>query len=199
MANYCNTIIRILKLDTENGKMEMLYNLLKRWLERDDRENGYVRDWLGNIVMASRLSKHKDDDYYNTGGSVLALENHIEDSGEITVIVESKWIPMLKMWRDLVKEYIPNAEILYTAEEEGCEIYDTNVSSIVGLYNILTCDDDNYYELSEAEAVEVLKDILGSSCDDIEKLRAMAIKREDINVFQWEYVDIDEEIRRCEG
>jgi hypothetical protein len=99
------------------------------------------------------------------------------------------------MWIKLLEKYLPDAELIYSAEECGCELYCTNDPTIEGNYYIDAAgsdDIDSNYEATEDETVETLQCLLDTDERDIDVLFDKFDKSEyvaSVFIHQWEYVD----------
>ena len=51
MPNWCFNRITIYHED--DSKLENLENLIKEWTSKNQKDNGFGKEWLGNIVLAS--------------------------------------------------------------------------------------------------------------------------------------------------
>lgn len=58
----------------------------------------------------------------------------LEEDATLRIETTTAWVPMLKMWKRLVEEYLPDAEIVYACEETGGKIFLTNDPVLVGTY-----------------------------------------------------------------
>lgn len=131
MPNWCLTNINITHPDI--GKVKELYDKLQEWTAKNAAENGFGHSWLGNIVLASGIGTVDTGNPtdFRCRGCVICLDIS-EDV--ITVSTETAWCPMLRMWQALVDRYLPDAEIIFTAEEPGFEVYVSNDLTIIGNY-----------------------------------------------------------------
>lgn len=186
MPNWCSTEIYINHEDDE--KLKELYNKIEYWTSKDWVENGFGHNWLGNVVEGSGIGTYEE---YRCRGSIVYMDI---SSGQITISTETAWCPMLKMWQAVVDKYLPDAEIIYTADECGCEIYYTNDPYYVNKYYVDIFDDDIYYDWTKKSVVEWLQEVLDTKEPNVDKLINMMYEAdEDIgSVHKWKYVDISE-------
>ena len=196
MPNWCVTDITI---HHENEKeLEIFYEKLDEWLNHAYMENDFG-SWLGNIVGNSgigTIDTGKETDL-RCRGSVIYISE--PSDGELTISTETAWVPMIKMWVKLLDKYLPDAELIYTAEEPGCEIYYTNDPSIAGIYMFDIWDDTNIdIELSdqyfEKEMIGILQELLGSKETIFERLMNEFYNSqlsEQMCIHQYEYIDAE--------
>jgi hypothetical protein len=205
MPNWCYSVITI--NHTDKSKLQEFYEKLEKWLKTPYAENGfdqYSMGWLGNIVGNSGISKHvkkgdteEFEPYIRCRGSVEDMK--FED-GQITINTETAWSPCLKMFSKVCDKYLPDAEILFEAEEPGVELYISNDPCVVGTYTIDVYDEppehckdltSDYY-LSEKGVRDILQKAFQTDEEDINKLIDIARESEWINVHQYDECSIED-------
>ncbi len=195
MANWCSTQITI-NHENEN-KLEELENKINEWMNPKDTSD-FGNSWLGNIVINSGVGTV--DENANTDcrcrGSVIDM---YRSGNELYIYTETAWVPMLKMWTRLLDKYLPDAELLYSADECGCEIYSTNDPNVVGRYVIDIFEDigsfESNWDATTEDVVEILQSLLKTEETDIGKLFEMLDESDfnnDMSIHQWEYASVDE-------
>ena len=192
MPNWCSTKI-IISHESEN-KLIAFNKLLDKWTSKDYMPNGFGHSWLGNIVLGSEIGTVDEDP--NTDIRCRGWISYKDlYANELTIDTETAWAPMLHMWIRLVDKYLPDATIIYNAEEPGCGIYDTNDEDLIGKY-ILDSWDDNVesdYEMEEETLIRELQRIIGTTETDINKLIKMTEDDDyDFSIHKWEYKNINE-------
>ena len=196
MANWCSTRLTI---SHENEKeLEKLSKLITKWTSKDYEKNGFGHDWLGNIVLGAKIGtvdEHKDTDLRCRG----SIGDIYCDGNQLFINTETAWVPILQMWKKLLDKYLPDAELLYEANECGCGLYCTNDPCMKGRYIIDTWGNiegiEKDYDASEETVREVLQKVLNTTETDIDALLTMFEKSpvsEDMSVHKWEFSDIDE-------
>lgn len=130
MPNWCSTRVEI------TGDVNKIFRLeqnINEWSQTDVVENGFVR-WLGNVVQNSGIGSY--DDYSCRGyiTDMYSCVNNEDKTASLCIYTDTAWVPMLDMWFDIVAKYIPEAELQYSAEEPGNEIYVTNMPEYDGKY-----------------------------------------------------------------
>lgn len=195
MPNWCLTRITI---NNENQtELERFNELLDRWISKNYKENGFGLEWLGNIVGNSGIGtvdENKDTDLRCRGRLTYS---EVVDDGQLIINTETAWCPMLKMWVKLLEKYLPNAELIYEAEECGNGIYSTNDPYMKGLY-IIDCwdidDIDSDWEASEETVIKTLQKLLDTNVTDVDKLLKYLRDSEyddKISIHKWDFDEID--------
>ena len=192
MPNWCDTVITINSGDED--RLKEFDKLLDKWTSKNYMENGFGLNWLGNVVGNSGIGTvdENSDSDLRCRGSILSKELY---GDRLTVITETAWNPMLKMWTKLLEKYLPDAELTYTAEECGNGFYSTNDTHLDGLYVIDCWDIDDIesdYKASEGVVKELLQKLLNTTETDINKLLVLLSKseyRDKISINKWKYND----------
>ena len=191
MPNWCYTNITI---NHENEiEVEKLEKLIDEWTTKDYMTNGFGHKWLGNVVLGSGVGTVDTDnatdlrcrgtiiDYYRTGN-------------ELVINTETAWSPMLQMWVKVLEKYLPDAELIYSADECGFDINDTNDPALVGKYILDYYGDEDIesdWEASEEVVRLTLQELLDTTETDVKKLIEMVYEGDyDISVRKWEYSDV---------
>lgn len=193
MPNWCSTYIEI-KNENKEG-LKTFHDLLDEWTSKNYMDNGFGIIWLGNIVLGSgigTIDKDKETDIECRGW----LEYMQLDDNTLTLQTETAWSPKLKMWKLLCEKYLPNSEIIYSAEEPGMELFCTNDSDLIGKYHLVT-NEWSEYDLTKEEVIKALQKELKTEETDLKKL--LELPEEEIDnednyyyVHEWEQVAIEE-------
>lgn len=170
MPNWCFTKITINHWDQRG--LERLDALLDEWTSKDYKENGFGLEWLGNIVGNSGIGTITEEGKatYSCRGRMTYKD--LADN-QLLIDTETAWSPMLKMWIALVERYLPDAEIIYTADECGCGLYCTNDPTLENCYIIDSWDIDEVesdWEASEKTVIKTLQKLLNSKKRKIDAL-----------------------------
>lgn len=195
MPNWCLTRITI---NNENQtELEKFDELLNKWTSKNYKENGFGHNWLGNIVGNSGIGtvdENKDTDL-RCRGTITYSE--VVDDGQLMIDTETAWCPMLKMWAKLLEKYLPNAELIYEAEECGNGLYSTNDPCMKDCY-IIDCWDiasiDSDWEASEETVRKTLQELLGTKETNVDKLLELLSDSEyddKISIHKWDFDEID--------
>ena len=195
MPNWCFTNITINHNDSY--KIAHLYNLIREWTSKDWMDNGFGNDWLGNVVLGSgvgTVDTNKDTDIRCRG----RITDMNFDDNSICIHTETAWSPMLKIWVKVVNKYLPDAELLYSAEEEGNGLFCTNDPSLKDKWIIDSWDIDEVesdWEASRETVIEVLQKLLDTEEINMKILLGMLYGSDyddGMNIHEWEYCSIGE-------
>lgn len=117
------------------NKLKQLESRIDEWCENSPFENDFEKYWLGNIVIGSKIGtvdKGLPTDL-NCRGRIDWMST-LEEDATLRIETTTAWVPLLKMWKRLVEEYLPDAEIVYACEETRRKIFLTNDPVLVGTY-----------------------------------------------------------------
>lgn len=187
MPNWCTTYITINYDDEE--KIKKLYENLEKWTERNYIENDFGPTWLGNIVLGSGIgtvNRDKETDISCRGN--LCYMDYYKNS--INIQTETAWVPMMNLWKKLVDKYLPDAEILFTANEPGFNIHITNEPELMNKWVCVT-DTISEYEIDKNELIDIMKEKTKSKLDNFDELLQEFRKRDDVyDVYQIQGVNL---------
>lgn len=194
MPNWCSTRITI--NHESESELKNLEALINACMEKNYMKNGFGLDWLGNIVGNAGIGTidiGKETDL-RCRGRLNYMELY---DNQLIVDTETAWVPMLKMWAKLLDKYLPDAEIIYNAEEPGCCIYATNDPDLINLYIIDSWNEDieSNWKANESKVINVLQKLLKTEETDINKLLEIFNKSDedyDISINKWEFIEIEE-------
>lgn len=124
MPNWCLTEVKICGPEKE---VIYLRDLLANWLSTEsDIKSAFGADWLGNIAQKAGLDWKKvpcrGGIYYFPG----EVYNNSDGNKEICFEVQTAWTPMHEIWHFILNTYAPNCKYIYTAEEIGNNLWETN-------------------------------------------------------------------------
>lgn len=197
MPHLCTTNIEII-CDNQT-KLKNLYKLIEKCTESNYRKNGFGKMWLGNIVGNAdigTIDEDKDTDV-RCRGWITELEL---SEGKIHIATETAWEPCIEMWRFLLEKELPEAELIYIAEEPGCEIWWTNDPVYINQYFIDIWDDvdvlnmifgDDTDCISKATLIAMLQELMECRETDINKLLRLFEESEysdSAAIHRWEYI-----------
>ena len=218
MPNWCQTAIEFA------GNKEAIYKLYhfiddQKYLVYVQEPNHFNKNyWLGTFLERAGLDIEK----FRCRGQITYWPDEPEaydDSGERYFFIlktETAWAPMIAMWLEIIKNVSPGVTLLYTAEECGMGIYQTNDSSYVGKYFVDifidnpealpqslkgTIFDDSIFEYDITEdylrqgLLKVFPDKQASDTSDLlNLLNSLDIGDDNcINIQPWEYVSEHEQ------
>lgn len=195
MPNWCYTNIYIHHED-ENALKE-LESKIKDWTNSNYMETGFGNSWLGNIVIGSGIGTI--DTGEETDIRCRGLLTYMEQYGNtLQIDTETAWAPMMKMWDKIINKYLPDAEIIYIAEECGEGLYWTNDPCYMDKYYIDAYDMEDIetgYDVSREETIKILQQLLESEDDSIDDLINKFYDSnyiDKMSIHEWEYVEINE-------
>lgn len=193
MPNWCWTKITINHED--KNKLKQLKSLINNFTSENYKENGFGLNWLGNIVGNSGIGTvdENPETDLRCRGSLTYLDCI---DNQLIIDTETAWSPMLKMWIKLVDKYLPDAELIYQAEEGGNCLYSTNDPCLLDCYIIDSWNGEieSDYEASENTVRKLLQKLLETDITDIKELIDMfneSDHSEDMSINKWEYDEID--------
>ena len=191
MPNWCYTNITI---NHENEtELQKLSNLIDEWTSKDYMKNGFGNNWLGNIVLGSGVGTVDTDKETDLRCRGTIIHSMVTDN-QLIIDTETAWSPMLQMWVKILEKYLPDAELIYNADECGNGVNDTNDPALEGKYILDYYGDEDIesdWEADEETVREVLQKLLDTTETDVEKLIQMVYEDDyDISVRKWEYSDV---------
>ena len=195
MPNWCMTRITINHED--ESKLKELESRITEWTSHNYKESDFGLAWLGNIVGNSEIGTI--DEKAETDLRCRGWLNWMEyNDNQLLIDTETAWVPMLKMWSKLLEKYLPDAELIYSAEECGCELYSTNDPCMKDCYIVDNYDDidgvESDWEATQEYVVDILQNLLKTEENDIEKLLKMFYESEfydGMSIHKWEFAEID--------
>ena len=206
--NWCLTKIDI-NTDSEETA-QAICDKLEKWLKAPEDESiDGGDDWLGCLAVNSGVIASYDD----IDESPIACRGEVEcltlDSDGVHMLTSTAWEPMLEViYRALEKNFeLDGIDIVYSAEEPGCDLYVTNDEDVAGTYCVDIYSDageqvmdafgveedgkcDNY---SEEDLIEKLEKAFGIGDDEnptIDELLDIAAERPSIYIHMWEYASL---------
>ena len=197
MPNWCNTTI------TFHGKnAKKLNDLITKWTEESLSDVAFGSRWLGNCLVNSGILEFKDAAFgeIRCRGSIEYYD--LTDDEELTVVTETAWSPMLKMWDIINKKLNLNLEIIYTAEEPGLEVYMTNDPSMKDIYAVdIYIDKEDYpfgyeiqdYEVPKEKLEEIKKEMkaIFPFAKNFDEMDRHVGDNSFVSVHEYEFVDIE--------
>ncbi len=195
MPNWCSSWITISR-PAEEGGVFVLYDKIQSWIKEGTKiENSWGNDWLGLLVEKGLDMDPTSEKSYECRGAFYDL-NLSKDGDEMTVNTETAWAPMMDLWFEICRKYIPGSQILYDAEEPGCGLYVTNNSDHEGTYYIDSWNDDieSIMFATEHDVRDVVERLQKGKISR-EKLDSMKINEvtelidvdDNISINEWEY------------
>ncbi len=202
MPNWCYTNYRITR-SKENGGVTDLYNKLQAWIKEGTTiKNSWDNEWLG-LFVEKALGDDPIKGKYECRGCYgdIALS---ADGTEITFWTETAWSPMVSMWIDIVDKYCPDAQLYFTAEECGNELYMSNDPEMLNTWVIDSYGDyemETMYDASIEDVRTVIRDLfperkrIPKRSDLIEKFvdkNWEVFSDADLSIHRWDEVSLDD-------
>lgn len=202
MANWCSTHITLNCNNEDDAKF--VFKNIENWISYTNVKNSWGNNWLGNVLVNSGLYTTKDLNAPNIPrcrGEIAYLDISVD---QVIIETETAWTPMLQMWREICDNLFPEKvnEIIYMAEEPGCELYFTNDPAEDDNW-VLDTLENTLYGLSESQLREALLEYLPKEVrewhdhDEIHELaelcRKMLTDEDDyLSIHKFEFVPISE-------
>ena len=152
MPNWCINYININSKNKEG--LKKLYNKIEEWTSKDYKKNDFGHNWLGNIIGFSKIDSMKDGEFINVRcrGRLDYMELTTDS---LVITTETAWSPQIKMWKMIIDKYLPDAEVIYSAEECGDCLYLTNDPALINSYNITVYDSEELKRLTDVNISSV--------------------------------------------
>lgn len=178
MPNWCSTTYRFCG---DKKELEIFYKKVNEW-RHSFTKTDFGADWLGNILYGAGLENCIDNPdpeaRISCRGTITDMS--LDDSG-IDIWVESAWVPMAKMWVEVLKVLKLNSiRFCFEAEEPGCELYWIYDPDLIGAfdgddYYIDTCIGNNYYSeyCDEKTVIERVNQLIPTNCVTIEEAKCI--------------------------
>lgn len=212
MPNWCYTNIIFHGDKTE---IEDFRSKVDGWTNKILRPSDFKESWLGNVLTGAGLGDRIDaeENGLRCRGSVgyVGEVEYGEDEAYFNVETETAWVPMMKMWVEVIKTLgYKTIGFGYQSEEPGCELYvvhdpygDFPDKWVIDMFiegedledeKAMRLYDDRYYTDDDSIRLELQK-LLDVEEEDletlIEKARHYPFKNEDsyICIHQYEIVN----------
>ena len=178
MSNYCATYITI---NGDEKQVRTLYQFMEWAYEKASKTKriSEIGDLLGVVdIRNGSVYKRETDQYISSRSSVEQL--NYDGANELGISVGDAWCPQLGIYKLLQEKFAPDCELIFIAEEPGCDVYVTNDPEYIDKWIVELLDDNPEYDslwyVSEDEARKFLQKILNTNEDDMGKLTTLAFK-----------------------
>lgn len=178
MPNWCMTTYHF---HGDYNSLVFLHDKITEWIDKNWTGTDFGKDWLGNILYGAGLQDRIDnpdpEKRLCCRGTLVDISD-VDKNGTLSLYTETAWVPMGKMWEEVIKVLGLNVGFIFEAEEPGCDLY-----QIYNPHCYEDFDDEDYYieaELADGEyfslytteegAIETLNQILNKSETDINVL-----------------------------
>lgn len=182
MPNWCMTDYRI---EGSKRTLKRINDTIQSFLkgESEPMENS-CRDWEGNVLLTLKCIKDWKKHYVRGFIQEAYIENDV-----LCIVAEEAW--SRTEFAELLEKHFPSLSVYWSAEECGCEIFQTNDSS--GKYfdyrfYVDACVDGEYsseYFKTKQEALKWIADI--SECKSEESIKEFNSNNEDDYIYLFEF------------
>lgn len=196
MPNWCRTEIRYVS-DDKKSLSDFVKKLIE-WRERGwTKRRGYRPETLAlqsGVAHEEYVDKIVDAEGHEIycRGEIFEISPHADG---LHIIIMEAWSPHLRLRELLRRQYLPNAELLFTASEPSEGILFTNDPQYKDMCQVdTTADwfkfDFNTHTVPEQNIVKILQTELHTDKTDIDELIEMHQNSEhadDLFVRRWDY------------
>lgn len=192
MPNWCSTTF---KFHGSEKDLEIFDKKITEWTSKSYTESDFGSEWLGNILYGAGLQDRIDnpdpEKYLACRGNIVGWTS----GGKVMDMwVESAWVPMAKMWVEVIKVLGLNIDFSFSAEEPGCELYwnyDPGYGDFDDLEVHICIDlaDEGFEEYTtEEDALEMLNNLYNLNATDLDSAIA---KCQDLIKSDDDYISIN--------
>lgn len=166
----------------DDAAVKRLGNDIRRFISKNYMENGFGKNWLGNIVLGYGFSYEGSS--FTFRGSITELE---ENDGVLYIATETAWGPMTEMWDAIFDKHFQSDDgenhinYVFRAEEPGNGVYintDTKGCFFPERY-LLEIEGvpehqnfESYYMSDEKEVIDTVNRIFGTELKTIKDVKA---------------------------
>jgi hypothetical protein len=177
MANLCSTDITLLSSD--QAALKKIYDAI----EQACSESSYGHAWIGRIGEILGVNRVVNGGSYELDSDKAicsrskVYQADLED-GQLRIYCEDDWSPYLTIYLRILQKFLKDGKLLYTAIEEGCEVYCSNDPDVIGTYVINVYDDEleemeDCWCISEEKVGKLIRKVMDTDETDIKKLVTM--------------------------
>lgn len=192
MPNWCSTTF---KFHGSEKDLEIFDKKITEWTSQNYADNGFGSEWLGNVLYGAGLQDRIDnpdpEKCLSCRGNIVGWTS----GGKVMDMwVESAWVPMAKMWVEVIKVLGLNIDFSFSAEEPGCELYwnyDPGYGDFDDLEVHICIDlaDEGFEEYTtEEDALEMLNNLYNLNATDLDSAIA---KCQDLVKSDDDYISIN--------
>lgn len=196
MANWCNTNYVVVGTEKE---VKDFYQRLKKILNNSEAlKSDFGNLWLGNILDNFGFN-WKD---INCRGFIDDFDFGVNKENQgltVTFSTETAWVPMNEVFDKIFKEHYPSLRYYYSAEEIGCELYETNDVKglyfqpfLLTLYGDESCWDEHEYYDNLEDALKATNKVLKKDFTSIEEVEDYLSNFKDVCGSLYEFQIINE-------
>lgn len=123
MPNWCSTTF---KFHGSQNDLDIFEEKITEWTSKSFAKSDFGSDWLGNVLYGAGLQDRIDnpdpEKRLACRGNIIGWSCGCVD-GIMDIWVESAWVPMAKMWVEVIKVLGLNIDFTFSAEEPGCDLF----------------------------------------------------------------------------
>lgn len=187
MPNWCTTTYAF------TGEPDALKRFrigLQNYTSKNYHENGFGKNWLGNVLAGYNLYPDEGQDSFMYRGSIAEID---WCNGVLYVTTDTAWNPMTKMWDAILDEHFQDEygdnliDYVFISEEPGMGLYintDTNRTFFPERFLLEVGDipehrDYESYRLeSEQEVIDLINEIFAVRIEIFGELKEFLEDRE---------------------
>lgn len=162
MPNWCNTCIMF---QGNKDDIEKFHTQLNEWTSKTFINTDFGETWLGNILYGAHLS-YLVDDTNNDGvrcrgwlTEIGELEEGIDDVCTFSIYTETAWVPMSRMFDEVIKKLKYNIKYAYQAEEPGWGLYEIYDPDGLEFFDDETVYVDMFLDVADEKAFQWLSEL----------------------------------------
>lgn len=183
MPNWCYTNYSISNLKGA----EAIAEKWRKWLEEGKNDSDFENRWLGSLVKGAGLGDPLKNEGPYCRGEIYDIDAS-EDS--LTFNTETAWSPMNECIKELINKEAPDADIIYSSVESGCEIYWTNDPDLVCNYYVDDLNGEIEFSATADYVWELFqKKFPGSDETDLDEIISK-LDEVEVIVHKWEDVEV---------
>lgn len=203
MPNWCFTSVTI---HSTKENLDIIERELVNATSTNPVKADFGNTWLGNLLLY--IGMDEDSVVHGDIRCRGSMEDFLrQDDETIDCVIYSAWSPHIQCICKFVDHYVDDAEIIYTAEEPGCELYWTNdpaVEDTVYIDSLIENEmPEEYMKIltfqgcNQRILIKYLNDLLNARASSLEELNVMLNKQLEeydnyIGMHAYRYVDIGE-------
>ena len=154
------------------------------------------QNYLDDVMRAVNLPRDPEKDYRDYIDSHPSIDL---DLRTVVFTTDSAWTPRPNSWNLVCQEIDPGAELLYYAEEPGCEIFASNNPAILAKYFIDIFLEESQWcgVYTKEEVIKILQLILSTTENDINHLIDLVNQKDFgeeyfVNIYPIDYLPLKE-------
>ena len=123
MPNWCYTTYHF---HGKHNDLAIFRDKIIEWTSTGFTKTDFGDPWLGNILHGAGLQERIDnadlDKRLSCRGTMMDI-SEVEKDNILEVYTETAWVPMGKMWQEVIKVLGLDIGFAFEAEEPGCNLF----------------------------------------------------------------------------